>query len=204
MSPRAGNDTARARPGRPSTGARERILAAGLETLLADGYAGLTTAKVAMRAGENKALISYHFGSKQGLVAAAARELGDKITAEVLAGLGEARTVGRVVRGIVDGIWRILEQDARLARAYFDLSAVSVVEDEVQTVLREIKGRWRAVLSDLLHDAGVPAGRIAASAVLITAGTEGLALEWIERGDTPELARARRMFERAAVATIER
>jgi len=156
----ADNDAARARPGRPSTGARERILDAGLETLLADGYAGLTTAKVAMRAGENKALISYHFGSKQGLVTAAARELGDRITAEVLAGLGNARTVEKVVRGIVDGIWRLLDQDARLARAYFDLNAVSVVEDDVQAVLREIKGRWRAVLSDLLRDAGVPAGRI--------------------------------------------
>ena len=49
--------------------------------LKADGYAGLTTAKVAARAGENKALIAYHFGSKQGLVAAAARELGEAITA---------------------------------------------------------------------------------------------------------------------------
>jgi AcrR family transcriptional regulator len=203
VSDRAAVKTERPGPGRPSTGARERILAAGLETLLADGYAGLTTAKVAMRAGENKALISYHYGSKQGLVAAAGGELGDRITTEVLTGLGQARTVERVVRGVTDGIWRILDQDARLARAYFDLNAVSVVEGEVQKVLREIKARWRAVLWDLLADAGVPARRIAASSVLITAGAEGLALEWIERGETPELARARRMFERAAVAAIE-
>ena len=65
----SGSPSPRQGPGRPSTGARERILAAGLETLLADGYAGLTTAKVAVRAGESKALIAYHFGSKQGLVA---------------------------------------------------------------------------------------------------------------------------------------
>ena len=50
------------------------MLDAGLETLLAEGYAGLTIAKVAARAGENKALIAYHFGSKHGLVAAAGRE----------------------------------------------------------------------------------------------------------------------------------
>ena len=54
-------------PGRPSSGARERLLEAGLEVLKSDGYAGLTIAKVAARAGQNKALISYHFGSKQGL-----------------------------------------------------------------------------------------------------------------------------------------
>src|SRR5690606_4356121 len=61
----------RGRPGRPSTGARERILAACIDVLKEEGYAGLTVAKVAARAGENKALVAYHFGSKQGLVAAA-------------------------------------------------------------------------------------------------------------------------------------
>ena len=46
------SDRAPARvPGGPSTGARERILAAGLEVLKAEGYAGLTIAKVAARAG---------------------------------------------------------------------------------------------------------------------------------------------------------
>ena len=36
-----------ARRGRPSTGARERILDAAIEVLKAEGYAGLTIAKVA-------------------------------------------------------------------------------------------------------------------------------------------------------------
>ena len=59
-----------ARRGRPSTGARERILEAAIEVLKADGYAGLTIAKVAARAGESKPLVTYHYGSKQGLVQA--------------------------------------------------------------------------------------------------------------------------------------
>ena len=74
-------------PGRPSTGARERVLAAGLEVLKAEGYAGLTTAKVAARSGQNKSLIGYHFGSKQGLVAAVGHEVAESITAEVIEGL---------------------------------------------------------------------------------------------------------------------
>jgi AcrR family transcriptional regulator len=77
-------------PGRPSSGARERILAAGLEVLKSDGYAGLTTAKVAARAGQNKALIGYHYGSKQGLVAAVAREVTEEITAGRAAHRGRA------------------------------------------------------------------------------------------------------------------
>ena len=70
----------RAGPGRPPTGARERILEAALEILKSDGYTGLTTARVAELAGQNKALISYHFGGKQGLVAEVARGVAELIT----------------------------------------------------------------------------------------------------------------------------
>ena len=190
-------------PGRPSTGARERILEAALETLKAEGYAGTTLAKVAARAGENKALVSYHFGSKQGLIAAAAREIGEQITAGVLAGVEGATTVEEVLRRSVDAVWGILERDARIARAYFDLNAVSVVEDEVRIVLREVKARWREVLVRLLRDAGVRARDVHQSALLATATIEGFCLEWIERGDTPELREARELFVRSIVAGLK-
>lgn len=186
--------------GRPSTGARERILEACVETLKADGYAGLTIAKVAERAGENKALVSYHFGSKGGLIAAAARELGRIIIEGVLDGLRGAETLETVIRGSVDGTWRLLERDARLARVYFDLNAVSIVEDDVREVMREIKERWREIVADLLREAGLPATAARPATVLLLATNEGLALEWIERGDTDELRRARDLFVAASVA----
>jgi AcrR family transcriptional regulator len=192
----------RARPGRPSTGARERILAAGYETLLADGYAGLTMAKVAMRAGESKALISYHFGSKRGLVAAAARQVGDEITAEVLEGVGEAASVVAIVEGSAAGVRRVLDRDERVARAYFDLNAVSVVEEDVRAILREVKDRWRAVLADLLRTAGVERRRVGTAVVLIMAGLEGLTLQRIERGETAELGRARGLFVASVAAVL--
>jgi AcrR family transcriptional regulator len=83
--------TAAAKRGRPSTGARERILDAAIEVLKADGYAGLTIAKVAARAGESKPLVVYHYGSKQGLVGAAGRAIAEMITDEVLAAIEEPR-----------------------------------------------------------------------------------------------------------------
>ena len=80
---------------RAAPAARRRARASGcsrpgFEVLKQEGYAGLTTAKVAARSGQNKALISYHFGSKQGLVAAVGREVRDSITDEVLGGIGRA------------------------------------------------------------------------------------------------------------------
>jgi AcrR family transcriptional regulator len=202
VSPAGAGAPARARPGRPSTGARERILDAAVEVLKAKGYAGLSIAKVAAQAGENKALISYHFGSRQGLVAAAGREVGESITADVLEGVAGARGIEEITRGVVDAIWRIMDRDVRLARLYFDLSAVSVVEEDVRTVMREIKARWRQVLLRLLQDADeeVPPQPAEALVVLIQAGVEGLALERIDRGDTAELHRARDLFVRAVAA----
>ena len=193
---------AKPRPGRPSTGARERILEAGLEVLKADAYAGLTVAKVAARAGENKALIAYHFGSKQGLVAAAGRMLGEQITTAVTEAVGDASTIEGVVRGALDGIWDLMDRDVRVARVYFDLSAVSVVEDEVRDVMNAERTRWREVLLELLGEADPALRRPKAEglAVLISAGIGGLALERVEAGDTRALGRARELFVRSVVA----
>ncbi len=183
------------RPGRPSTGARERILEAGLEVLKAEGYAGMTTAKVAARSGENKALIAYHFGSKQGLVAAAAREVAEAITEEVLSGLKDTDSAEGVIGGVLDGLWRVLDRDDRLARLYFDLAAVAVVEPGVREVTAEMRALWRRTLAELLD---APE----AITVFVMAACDGLALERLERGETPALRRARALFLRSATAAV--
>jgi TetR/AcrR family transcriptional repressor of bet genes len=191
-------------PGRPPSGARERVLQAGLDVLKADGYAGLTTAKVAARSGQNKALIGYHFGSKQGLVAAVSRELAQSITEEVTGGLDRTETVADVVSGALDGLWRVMDRDERLARLYFDLAAVSVVDPEVRDVMREMKASWRQVTAELLTAAeDGPAERDAeAASIYVLAGIEGLVLERLDRGETPALRRAMRMFVNAAAAAL--
>jgi AcrR family transcriptional regulator len=182
------------------------VLEAALEVLKSDGYAGLTTAKVAARAGQNKALISYHFGSKQGLIAAAARAVRDEITAEVLEEVRGARTVEELARRVVLGIWNVLDRDERLARVYFDLAAVSIVEDDARAVMTEMKQAWRAVVADLLAEAedGPAPDAIDAAALYLLATLEGLALERVDRGETPELARARELYVRGAAAAIAR
>ena len=193
----------RARPGRPSTGARERILEAGIETLKADGYAGLTIAKVAARAGENKALVSYHYGSKQGLVAAAGRQIAQQITNDVLAGIEGASTVEQVVRGVAEEVDRIAAEDPRLARTYFDLSAVSVVEPEVRTTISAINGQWRGVVVELLTGAeeGLSPAKARATTTLLLAAVQGMALERIEGTAVSDLPAAREMLVAALSET---
>ncbi|HEY6780534.1 MAG TPA: TetR/AcrR family transcriptional regulator [Thermoleophilaceae bacterium] len=184
------------RPGRPPSGARERVLEAALDVLKSDGYAGLTTAKVAARSGQNKALIAYHFGSKQGLVGAAAREVAESITAEVLDGLERTDSVEEIVRGGLDGLWRVLERDERLPRVYFDLAAASVAEPEARATMREMRTLWRTTLEQLLAGAGMSARDAEAASVATIAALDGLALEWLDRGETPALERARERIVR--------
>jgi AcrR family transcriptional regulator len=202
MSPEAAVAAPVAKRGRPSTGARERILDAAIEVLKAEGYAGLTIAKVAARAGESKPLVAYHFGSKQGLVQASGRAVAELVTAEALASVEGATTVEEVIRGVALGVDRVLDRDVRLARLYFDLAAVSVVDAEVRGTIAEVNEQWRGVLIDLLTGAsdGLPTGRARVLTLMVIAGVQGLALERIERGPTPELRKARGLFIRSAVA----
>ena len=195
----------RAGPGRPSSGARERILDAALEVLKADGYAGLTTAKVAARSGQNKALIAYHFGSKQGLVTAVGRQVTESVTEEILSGLGRTDTVEEIVSGVLAGLRTLMDRDERLARVNFDLAAVSVVERDVRSATREMKDGWRAILGGLLRDTSdgpASGGASEGATVYLIAGLEGLALERLERGETPALRRAEELFVRSAAAAI--
>ena len=192
-------------PGRPASGAPERIVEAAFGILGQDGYAGLTTAKVAAASGQNKALISYYFGSKQGLVAAVARRVSDELVDEVLGGLGEPRRADELVRGLADGVWRAMDHDDRLFRVYFDLASQSVVEPRVGEILLEMKEGQRAVLRELLRGLERPPAKADIDGVVIflVAGLEGLALERLERGETGALRRARELFISAATVAIE-
>src|SRR5262245_30441838 len=98
-------------PGRPPSDAPDRILEAAFEVLKRDGYAGLTTAKVAAASGQNKALIAYYYGSKQGLVAAVARHVSQRITEEVLGAVGEPETLDELVTRLAAGVWKAMDRD---------------------------------------------------------------------------------------------
>ena len=124
------------------------------------------------------------------------------ITDAALDAVGEATTVQEVIEGAVAGVDRILDRDERVARLYFDLAAVSVVDPEIRETIVEVNEQWRVVLARLLNEAtdGPPPARARVLTVMVIAGIQGLTLERIDRGQTPELKRARDLFVRAAVS----
>lgn len=193
-------------PGRPASDAPQRIVEAAYEVLRRDGYAGLTTAKVAAASGQNKALISYYFGSKQGLVDAVARRVSKALTDEILGGVGEPDTGELLVRRLVERLFAAMDGDDGLQRVYFDLSSQAVVEPRVGEILLEMKQGHQAILRELLRalpGAGRDQDELDGLAVFLIAGLEGLAMERISRGESAALQRARELFVEAAGALLE-
>jgi AcrR family transcriptional regulator len=193
------------RPGRPASDAPERILNAAYEVLRNDGYVGLTTAKVAAKSGQNKAMISYYFGSKRGLVAATARRVSETLTDRVLAEVDGARTPGELVNAMTDALWEVMDRDPGLQRVYFDLSSHAVVDKEVGGIMLEMKEGHRAIVREVLRGLSVEiaADELDAIAIFIISGLEGLSLERLDRGDSAALRRAREIFIRSAIDAIE-
>jgi AcrR family transcriptional regulator len=192
------------RPGRPASDAPERILDAAYEVLRRDGYAGLTTAKVAAASGQNKALIAYYFGSKQGLIAAVAKRVSEAITDEVLGGVGRPATARQLIERLTSGVWRAMDRDEGLQRVYFDLASQSVVDSKVSEIMLEMKEGHRAILRELLRGLpdGPPARDLDGVVVFLIAGLEGLVLERLGRGETPALRQARAHFVEAASGVL--
>jgi AcrR family transcriptional regulator len=169
-----------------------------------EGYAGLTTAKVAAASGQNKALIAYYFGSKQGLVSAVAKHVSAALTDEILGGMGQPRSAAELAENLADGVWRAMDRDEGLQRVYFDLASQSVVDTRVGAIMLEMKEGHRAILRQLLRDLpdGPPARKLDGIVVFLIAGLEGLSLERLERGETAALRQARAHFVDAASALI--
>ncbi len=101
-----------------------------------------------------------------------------------------------IVRGVLDGLWRVLDRDERLARVYFDLAAAAVAEPEARATMRAMRALWRSTSERLLHGAGMSARDAEAASVATIAALDGLALEWLDRGETKALARARERIVR--------
>ena len=62
-----GSNSGRSSPG--AYGTRAQIVAAAIDTVAEDGYANASLARIAVRLGISKGVISYHFAGKDDLIA---------------------------------------------------------------------------------------------------------------------------------------
>jgi AcrR family transcriptional regulator len=155
-----------------------RILEAAKRVLSRDGFRGLTFETIAKEAGENPALIRYHFGSKAGLLAALVDSVMYQEAVELieqLTGVPAGDERRRKLLALHEG----LPEDTDAYRNFFELIPHILRDDDLQPHLRELFAWYRKLDAWALKDAGdtEAAEHIAPMALLTVAIADGIALQ---------------------------
>jgi AcrR family transcriptional regulator len=137
---------------------RSRIVEAARRRLLADGYVGLSTRKVAEQAGVPLSQLHYHFGSKGGLVMALFEEENKRRLDR------QTRMYGQDVP-----LWQRYEQACDFLEDDLDSGYVRVLQEmiaagwsnaEVRDAVRELLGGWFVLLTEVAREAERRHGRL--------------------------------------------
>jgi AcrR family transcriptional regulator len=127
------------------------ILDAARSRLLADGYAGLSTRKVAEEAGVSVSQLHYHFGSKQGLVLALLEEENQRRLERQTRMYAEDRPLWQRYEQACDFLEDDL--DSGYVRVLQELIAAGWSNAELGAAVRDLLGGWVALLADVAREA---------------------------------------------------
>jgi len=132
-------------------GTRTLIIEAARRRLLADGYAGLSTRKVAEEAGVPLSQLHYYFGSKGGLILALFEE-------------ENQRRLERQTRMYAEDVplWQRYERacdfleddlDSGYVRVLQEMIAAGWSNGDIRDAVRELLGGWFALLTEVAREA---------------------------------------------------
>ena len=130
-----------------------RILEAARRVLSRDGFRALTFETIAEEAGENPALIRYHFGSKAGLITALVDSVhvpGGRRAHRAAHGVPAGDERRKALLALHEG----LPEDTDAYRKFFELVPHILRDAELQPHLRELFDWYRKLDAWALKDAG--------------------------------------------------
>jgi AcrR family transcriptional regulator len=131
---------------------RALILEAARGRLLADGYAGLSTRKVAEQARVPVSQLHYHFGSKQGLILALFAEENQRRLDRQRGMYGEDLPLWRRYERACDFLEDDL--DSGYVRVLQEMIAAGWSNRGVCEAVRELLSGWFRLLADVVREAG--------------------------------------------------
>lgn len=128
---------------------REALLDAAELLLVEVGYAGITTRRLAERAGVNHGLVHYYFGSNENLLVQALERFTDRMIARqrdlYASDVLFAEKWRAAMRYLVD-------EDTTYEKIWLELQALAWNDDEVRERLARVNAEWRAVLTDAFRE----------------------------------------------------
>jgi AcrR family transcriptional regulator len=132
------------------TDTRTLILDAARSRLLADGYGGLSTRKVAEQAGVPLSQLHYHFGSKQGLILALLEEENQRRLARQHRMYAEDAPLWQRYERACDFLEDDL--DSGYVRVLQEMIAAGWSNKELGNAVRELLNGWFALLADVTRE----------------------------------------------------
>jgi len=155
-----------------------RILEAAKRVLAGDGFRGLTFEKIAAEAGENPALIRYHFGNKAGLVTTLIDSVMYLESVELIEELTSVPP-GRERR---QALFRLHERHARDTAAYqmfYEIIPHIMRDEELRPHLRDLFDWYRKLDAWALgaQESALPPPQLEPLALLTVALADGVALQ---------------------------
>lgn len=185
----------------------EEILEAALRCLGRDGYSATSLARVAEEAGVSKRLVLYYFNSREALVSQLGKTIGDRLLKQLEDSLTGLKTPDEVVTTGFSVFWREVTSDRSLLIALFGVITESATDPSLHEVVSEFKNRFRKFLRLVMDVAREQGWQVVVDDDVIetamVAGFMGLGMEWLERGDTPELRKTLAAFQRAVAALAQ-
>jgi AcrR family transcriptional regulator len=167
-----------------TTDRREALLVAAEHAILADGYAGASTRRIAQEAGVPLSLLHYHFGGKEGLLIALIERARDRTRDAVRASMAETGAAPRSAVAALEIARRTFLGDTPAAPLLLELAVAALhsppLRAEVRRLYAEAIAALGATVAELTQDSDRSARSSmspnAAGSLLIAAGF-GLALQ---------------------------
>lgn len=182
------------------------ILDAAIRCVARDGLASLTMQRVADEAGVAKRAVVYYYDTRQGLIEAIIRSVGDRMLDQFEEVVSSAEEPAEIVDRGFEALWSRITTDRALLAAWSGIYAESVTSPAIRESAGYIGRRLEGIVSDLI-DAQLARGselRVERDAllVLVVANVQGLANYFLVHGETAELRAAILTFQRFLTSVV--
>jgi AcrR family transcriptional regulator len=182
----------------PGGGTRSLILEAARRQLLASGYAGMSTRRVAQEAGVPVSQLNYHFGSKQGLILTLLEDEDRRRLARQTAMYAEEAPLWKRYEQACDFLEDDLESG--YVRVLQEMIAAGWSDPEIGRRVRELLRGWIQLVTEVAREAEQRHGlgpftaeEVGALTSTIFMGSETLLLLGFDRQELPIRAALRRI-----------
>jgi AcrR family transcriptional regulator len=180
-----------------------RLLQAARRLLERSGFRALSVQAIANEAGENKALIRYYFGDKNGLLVALVDWLMYDYLWEVWQRLAQLSRGHDGLDLLMDGAAAGMLADSTSYRAYFDLLPHVLRDPGMAGQLSELLKAYRDLnVRGFWGDRGDPPAVIEDLAALTVAMTDGLAIQMLADPDKVDVPRALALWKTFVEQTV--